>query len=143
MLRVITNHQRATFRGSTRIVARTFSSGPPCAKNKKTEDDDDDLYSRERVNSCVGHSFPDFIEWWNRDNFRKVGYGLAGATALSAVAPFAADISLVPALVMGSLTAGYWRLGLKDMKQTSHAIRRNYPVLGNMRYVLETVSASS
>ena len=52
-----------------------------------------------------------------------------------------ADVSFTPMLVLGTLTAGYWHLGLKDMQQSSHAIRRNYPVLGNMRYILETVRA--
>ena len=55
---------------------------------------------------------------------------------------FVADLSLAPMVVLGTITAGYWHLGLKDMQQSSHAIRRNYPVLGNMRYILETVRRS-
>lgn len=106
----------------------------------------DRFYKTDSVNAMVGHNFPDFIEWWNRDNFRKVGYGLWAVTAaatttggISVAASGAALSSLVPGLVLGTLTAGYWHLGLQDIRQTSHAIRRNYPVLGNMRYILETV----
>ncbi len=31
------------------------------------------------------------------------------------------------------------KVGLDDMAQTSHTIRRNFPVLGNMRYLLESI----
>ncbi len=37
------------------------------------------------------------------------------------------------------VTAGYWKIGLDDMRQTTHTIRRNFPVLGNIRYVLESI----
>jgi hypothetical protein len=111
---------------------------------KKDVDDGDTLYSKKQINAMIGHNFPDYIEWWNRDNFRKVGYGLSMATALSVVGPavsvgLTTPVSFVPAAVLGVLTAGYWRVGLADINQSSHAIRRNYPVIGNMRYILETV----
>jgi hypothetical protein len=111
---------------------------------KNEVDSGDPLYSKDRVNAMVGHNFPDYIEWWNRDNFRRVGYGLSMATALSVVGPAVSigvtnPVTFVPAVVLGVFTAGYWRVGLADMKQSSHAIRRNYPVLGNLRYILETV----
>ena len=65
----------------------------------------------------------------------------AGTAATVATATSAATMGLVatPTIVLGALTTAYWRIGLYDMKQTSHAIRRNYPVLGNMRYIMETV----
>jgi hypothetical protein len=115
------------------------------ASDNHDVDDSDPLYSKKRVNAMLGHNFPDFIEWWNRDNFRRVGYGLSMATALSVVGPavsigVANPVTFVPAVVLGVFTAGYWRVGLADIKQSSHAIRRNYPVLGNLRYILETVS---
>jgi hypothetical protein len=111
---------------------------------KKDVDDGDTLYSKKQIHGMIGHNFPDYIEWWNRDNFRKVGYGLSMATALSVVGPavsvgLTTPVSFVPAVVLGVFTAGYWRVGLADIKQSSHAIRRNYPVLGNLRYILETV----
>lgn len=110
------------------------STVPPRTKTR-------DLWSKDRVNASVGHSFPDFIEFWDRDAFRKVGYGLlAGTTGLGATGFLLSDLSFaLPAGIAAVLTAGYWRIGLLDMKQRSHAIRRNYPVLGNVRYILETL----
>eukprot|EP00934_Nitzschia_sp_Nitz4_P005705 Nitzschia sp. Nitz4//scaffold44_size153857//125650//127846//NITZ4_002743-RA/size153857-augustus-gene-0.26-mRNA-1//-1//CDS//3329552223//5695//frame0 len=84
--------------------------------------------------SYLGHNFPDFIEHWNRTTFQNVGYALGGTTAILAVTG-----TWVPSLCLGTLTAAYWKIGLEDIKQTKHAIRRNYPVLGNMRYILETI----
>jgi glutamate synthase domain-containing protein 2 len=34
---------------------------------------------------------------------------------------------------------GLLALGLYDLKQTHHSIRRNYPIIGNMRYMLESI----
>ena len=42
---------------------------------------------------------------------------------------------LLPALVFGALTA----LGIWDLRQTRHAIRRNYPVIGNLRFFFESI----
>jgi hypothetical protein len=103
--------------------------------------DKNDHWNKERVNAFVGHSFPDFIEGWNRESFKKFGYGMGATTlALGAGSIAVSPAFLVPAVVVGGLTAGYWVVGLNDMKQKSHAVRRNYPVLGNIRYILETVS---
>lgn len=116
---------------------KTAETSPPPQQQTPTSD----LWSKDRINAAVGHSFPDFIEFWDREAFRKVGYGLvAGSTGLGAAGLFYADASwAVPAGLAALLTAGYWRVGLQDMKQRSHAVRRNYPVLGNVRYILETV----
>lgn len=82
----------------------------------------------------VSHNFPDFIEHWNRTTFRKVGYGLTAATVLSC-----AMSAVVPSIALGLLTFGYWRVGLYDIKQSSHTLSRNYPVLGHVRYILEMI----
>lgn len=40
------------------------------------------------------------------------------------------------------LTLAAWFLlatGIHDLRQTNHAIRRNYPIIGNMRYLLESI----
>ena len=108
-----------------------------------------DTWSPKKVNAYVGHSFPDFIEGWNRDVYRKVGYGLAASSsfATGGLVLFSDHwtslfVSL-PILSLWTVTGGYWYLGEKDIAQNQHAIRRNYPVLGNMRYILETVSTKS
>jgi hypothetical protein len=143
---------QSTFKMLPWRLCRTSRARAPLAGARRTMvtgkndvDEGDPLYSKNRVNAMVGHNFPDFIDWWSRDNFRRVGYGLSMATALSVVGPAVSigvtnPVTFVPAVVLGVFTAGYWRVGLADMKQTSHAIRRNYPVLGNLRYILETVS---
>lgn len=112
-------------------------STEPTAKNR-------DVDSEEKVNAMVGHNFPDFIEKWNRSSYKLVGSGLIAATALCVVGGVATAstvtvTSMLPSAVLGALTAGYWYIGSNDIKQTSHAIRRNFPVIGNLRYVLETV----
>ncbi|MEG2134388.1 MAG: FMN-binding glutamate synthase family protein, partial [Pseudomonas sp.] len=30
-------------------------------------------------------------------------------------------------------------VGLNDLRQSHHAVRRNYPILGNIRYLIETI----
>lgn len=100
----------------------------------------DDIWNKKKVNAFVGHNFPDFIEGWNRDTFKRVGYGMAGFTGVLGVGVAMIDFAFViPAAVLGCFTAGYWVVGLADIKQTNHAIRRNYPFLGNFRYVMETI----
>lgn len=105
----------------------------------------DDRWHVDRLNTSIGHNFPDFIEHWNRDLFRQVGYGMNAAVVLSAVGPAvwtsltAHPVSYIPSAILAALTAGYWRVGKKDMEQSQHAVRRNYPVLGNMRYIMETI----
>jgi hypothetical protein len=99
----------------------------------------DDHWKEDRVAGYFGHNFPDFIEHWNRDTFRRVGYVLGASTGALAAGSLMVPMVAVPTALLGALTTMYWKVGLNDMKQTSHAIRRNYPVLGNMRYILETV----
>ena len=127
---------RSCRRGERFAIVRYMSTDP----NETNKDN----YSSEKVNAMVGHNFPDFIEKWNRSNFKLVGNGLIAATALCAVGGVATVssvtlASMFPSTVLGAITAGYWYVGSNDIKQTSHAIRRNFPVIGNLRYVLETV----
>jgi len=83
----------------------------------------------------VSAGLPDWIEHWSRDSFRKVGYGLALSV------PAVAMMGNNPVITLGlaSTTAVYWLVGLNDIKQTNQTIRRNFPVLGNMRYLLEMI----
>lgn len=102
----------------------TSSSSPPKEPKKST---------------YVGHNFPDFVEHWSRDAFYKVGYGLGTTTGILALFAINHGVYGIPAIAMGAVTSLYWKIGQDDMKQTNHAIRRNYPVLGNVRYLLETI----
>jgi hypothetical protein len=115
---------------------------PWMTKQSSQNLEDGDSYRKDRINSNISHSFPDFIEQWNRDTFRRFGYGMTGVTLCSAAIPPLMGLpvsAFLPAALMGLLTAGYWRVGLTDIRQTSHAVRRNYPVIGNLRYILEMV----
>lgn len=80
--------------------------------------------------------FPDFIEKWNRKKFYWTGIGLTvGTAALLSQGGLWSLWGLGSAL----LTGGYWKLGLDDMRQKRHAVRRNFPVLGRVRYLFEVV----
>lgn len=64
---------------------------------------------------------------WSPRAFRRVGaFATAAVTGLSAVYPSAGWL-FIP-------LAAYWSVGMIDMKQTHHTIRRNFPVLGNFRW---------
>lgn len=121
------------------VVRRCLAQGPTSDAQR-----DKHTGSSEKVHAMVGHNFPDFIEKWNRSTYKIVGNGLIAATALCAVggvvtASAVTMTSVMPSAVLGAITAGYWYVGTNDIQQTSHAIRRNFPVIGNLRYVLETV----
>ena len=63
-------------------------------------------------------------------------YAVALATLLCLVlALFSDGWWLLGAALFGALTA----LGIVDLNQTRHAIRRNYPVIGNLRYFFELI----
>jgi hypothetical protein len=70
-------------------------------------------------------------------NFRAIFvWGVIALVALTAAACFFFGLhSLWPWVVLGPLVS----LGFVDMTQKSQAIRRNYPVLGHMRYFLELI----
>jgi hypothetical protein len=140
MLRFVAVGSPSFSRFEARIATRYVSG------TKDNESNKNDHYSSEKVNSMVGHNFPDFIERWNRDNFKMVGNGLIAATTLCAVGgavSSATVASMIPSAVIGALTAGYWYVGSNDIRQTTHALRRNFPVIGNLRYMLETVRFQS
>lgn len=100
-------------------------SGPP-AEEKKWH------ASRSDRSESVG--LPDWIEHWSRDNFRRFGYVL-GATPV-----VLAGLEAYPASALAAaVAAGYWKVGLTDMDQKGQTIRRNFPVLGNARYLLEMI----
>lgn len=65
-------------------------------------------------------------------------YGVGGSVAAVGVLGLQGPLTVsgwLPAAVMGY----YWYIGLQDMNQTSHALRRNFPVIGNIRYLLESI----
>lgn len=84
----------------------------------------------------TGHSsagLPEYLEHWNRGLFHKVGYGLAAVSALSVPSG-----EILLSAILSSTTAAYWYLGLQDINSLQ-SIRRNFPVLGRTRYLLESI----
>lgn len=56
-------------------------------------------------------------------------------TVICLIASFWASWLFVPFVAFGALTA----LGLHDINQDRHAITRNYPIIGHLRFLFETV----
>ena len=131
-------HRSIGQRGPVRVTAaspsplRTLSgssgaSGPsPASEDKKWH------ASRSDRSESVG--LPDWIEHWSRDNFKRFGYVLGASPVVLA------GLEAYPASVAAAaVAAGYWKVGLDDMDQKGQTVRRNFPVLGNMRYLLEMI----
>jgi len=71
---------------------------------------------------------------WGRGPFQKLGYAGLGLVAGSSImCGITSPVTLAVALPV----AAYWFVGARDMKQPHHALKRNFPVLANMRYFLE------
>jgi len=81
------------------------------------------------------HGMPNFIEEWSVKRFYKVGAGLSvvsvGALGMLGVGGVSGTIAAATAL--------YWAIGARDLRQSKHTVRRNFPVLGNMRYFFEVI----
>ena len=92
------------------------------------------VVGRRHISQKDSGSLPDFIEKWTPGVFRAVGAGLAVGTGVTAALG-----NVLPAAVCALATAAYWKVGIDDMAQTSSSIRRNFPVLGHMRYILESL----
>merc|ERR1712176_555814 len=73
--------------------------------------------------------------------FRNVGYGLTAITVASSLNTFFLfeESTIFVTAGLGTLTGAYWYQGLKDIRQKSQTIRRNFPVLGNVRYLFEMI----
>ena len=59
---------------------------------------------------------------------------VAGAVVSAALIPFDTTF-IAPLVVFGVLVL----LGIRDMVQTKHSLRRNYPILANIRFLLEEI----
>ena len=94
---------------------------------------------RENAKKYKGTNFPEFLEHWSRQKFYQFGtVGAAGAGAATAAA-VGMGAHVEQALVLDAIVALYWYIGMRDIKQTAKAIPHNFPVLGNIRYLLESI----
>ncbi|KAL7478879.1 hypothetical protein ACHAW6_004627 [Cyclotella cf. meneghiniana] len=98
----------------------------------KTADDKESEQVNIRSHSA---GLPQFLENWTRSTFRHVGYGLVALSTVSF--PIFDEILVTSTLT--ALTGAYWYVGLRDIRQHQQTIRRNFPVLGNVRYLLEMI----
>jgi len=82
---------------------------------------------------------PDFIEHWGPEPFRRTGYALVAATLGSCALSLYHEVGHIFPVILGGLTAGYWTIGISDLNQKHQALRRNFPVLIHIRYLLESI----
>jgi len=75
---------------------------------------------------------PDFIEKWGRSPFYALGTVAGAGSVLAGITFGGSAWAGLP--VMGC----YWWLGMKDIG-SDQAVRRNFPVLGHLRYILESI----
>jgi glutamate synthase domain-containing protein 2 len=66
--------------------------------------------------------------------YLALGLCLAGMVVFAALTPWSAGFA-VPAILCAGLSA----LGVWDWMQPRHSLRRNYPILANIRFALETI----
>lgn len=78
---------------------------------------------------------PDFVEKWNKQSFYKVG---AAGIALDLAMFYHMPHSWAP-WILGTLVALYWWRGITDLNQRYSAIPKNFPVLGHIRYLFESL----
>lgn len=78
----------------------------------------------------------EIIEQWGRGPFVWTGAGLTIGLGFIAVT----HGPLAPATIMTAVPVGlWWWAGWHDMTQTRHTILRNYPVIGRLRFLLESI----
>lgn len=126
-----------------RVITASFSSSHRVFNNpierehfhSETIIDKQDIQRAKRQGDTATR-FPDWIEKCDRKMFYRIASGMtvgAGATAvLLGPASIFTWCTVIP-------TGLYWYLGLRDINQTRHTIRRNFPVLGNIRYLFESI----
>jgi glutamate synthase domain-containing protein 2 len=82
--------------------------------------------------SAYPHQVPGIIERWSRTAFLLAGAGMvAGTAALMLLTPWA-GLLLIP---VGAFVA----VGFADIIQRRHTLRRNFPVIGHLRYIFESL----
>jgi hypothetical protein len=134
------------FAPSRRLVGnfRTFSATTPPKppqSDQATKDEHDPPAPLPGANGGISPAhreaagLPSFVESWNPERFYTVG----SVASVGVLATFAwcGPLSILP-WACAVPVAGYWSAGLYDIRQQEHTIRRNFPVLGRVRYLLET-----
>ncbi|MBL4684393.1 MAG: hypothetical protein JKY37_07370 [Nannocystaceae bacterium] len=80
----------------------------------------------------TGDRVPAFVERWGPTPFyMTLGLMTAGVVGLS--------LAWLPLSGLAVFVALFGYMGVSDLRQTRHAIMRNFPVLGRLRYFFESV----
>lgn len=77
------------------------------------------------------------VAWYDRSVFRF--FFLAVLVVLGAIAVLAAAIGGPAWWLLVAVLVALVALGVYDLLQSRHSILRNYPVLGHMRFLLESI----
>jgi hypothetical protein len=78
----------------------------------------------------------ELIESWGRRPFYVTGVGMTAGLGVVAFLHGPLSLSVAATAVPVAL---WWYVGLHDLAQTRHTVLRNFPVLGHLRYFLESI----
>ncbi|MCB9684498.1 MAG: FMN-binding glutamate synthase family protein [Alphaproteobacteria bacterium] len=81
---------------------------------------------------AIYHRVPDFLDHWSRRTFTITAVGGVATLLIGGVFWWPIWVLLLPWLALVAL-------GVRDMNQNHHAVLRNYPVLGHLRYLFESL----
>lgn len=88
-----------------------------------------------KQNDPASSNFPDFVEHWSPKVFKQVGFGMsAGAIGLMGVYGICQET-----IAISGFVGAYLFIGYRDMNQKSHSLLRNFPFLGNARFLFESI----
>ncbi len=87
------------------------------------------------VSRITSDRISEVIEKWNTRKFYGIGIG---GISVSTIAVITSGVNINTSSLC-SFVACYWAIGLLDIAQPHHAIRRNFPILGHLRYFLESI----
>lgn len=121
-----TNFFQSCLRGSTQV--RFIST-----QDKNSLEDEQSVLQKKFGRRMT--NFPDFIENWSVKSYYKFG---VSATVMSSTYAYFQPSSIFSWFPLTAVCA-YWYIGYRDLTQKSQAVRRNFPVLANLRYILETL----
>ena len=129
---ILSRCARSTSLGSSRAAIHGTGSPENAAAGAPAKSADNAV-NVKLSRQIAGINFPDLIEFWDRDMFKKTGTVLTmGTLGLNLWLGLCQETVILDVVV-----AAYWAIGIHDINQKSHTILANFPVLGNIRYMFE------
>lgn len=127
MLRAIVKRSFINYRSSSLLRYASSSSSPPLPPKSSANE--------EHLHVSRTAGMPEFIEHWAGTKPFKITCGIMTATTVGLF--FLHDIQI--AAVAGLFTSAFAYRGYLDVTQRTHTLTRNFPVLGHVRYMLESI----